>query len=72
MSCLIDSIDDELADVGWPYMSLPLYVLKSHERFTYVSPNVFGLQDVVQVSFSAHDPVDSLRGCRFALKVMTF
>ena len=43
--------------------SLPLYVLKSHESFTYVSPNVFSasrklrfvnvLQEIVQVSFSA-------------------
>ena len=27
--------------VKWPYKSLPPYVLKSHESFTYVSPNVF-------------------------------
>ena len=43
--------------------SLPLYVLKSHESFTYVSPDVFSvlhkifiinvLQDIVRVSFSA-------------------
>ena len=43
-------------------MSLPLYVLKSHESFTYVSPDVFLvlyktlifniLQDIVRVSFS--------------------
>ena len=44
-------------------MSFSLYVLKSHESFTYVSPDVFSiyhksliiniLQDTVQVSFSA-------------------
>ena len=45
------------------FMSLSLYVLKSHESFTYVSPNVFLvsfksliiniLQETVRVSFSA-------------------
>ena len=49
--------------VKWPYKSLPLYVLKSHESFTYVSPDVFSasskslifnvLQETVRVSFSA-------------------
>ena len=49
--------------VKWPFMSLSLYVLKSHESFTYVSPDVFlvsskslifnVLQDIVRVSFSA-------------------
>ena len=44
-------------------MSLPLYVLKSHESFTYVSTDVFprsyklltinALQEIVRVSFSA-------------------
>ena len=44
-------------------MSLSLYVLISHESFTYVSPDVFSvsfkspiintLQDIVRVSFSA-------------------
>ena len=44
-------------------MSFSLYVLKSHESFTYVSPDVFSvlhktviinvLQDIVRVSFSA-------------------
>ena len=47
----------------WPYKSLSLYVLISHERFTYVSPDVFSvyyksliiniLQDTVRVSFPA-------------------
>ena len=27
--------------VKWPFKSLSLYVLKSHESFTYVSPDVF-------------------------------
>ena len=45
------------------FMSFSLYVLKSHESFTYVSPVVFSvshkslifniLQDIVRVSFSA-------------------
>ena len=45
------------------FMSFPLYVLKSHESFTYVSPDVFWvsfksliintLQEIVRVSFSA-------------------
>jgi hypothetical protein len=45
------------------FMSFPLYVLKSRESFTYVSPDVFSrsyklliinaLQDIVRVSFSA-------------------
>ena len=45
------------------FMSFPLYVLKSHKSFTYVSPDVFSvshkslivniLQEIVQVSFSA-------------------
>ena len=49
--------------VKWPFKSLSLYVLKSHESFTYVSPDVFSnsfksliiniLQDIVRVSFSA-------------------
>ncbi len=29
--------------VKWPYKSLSLYVLKSHESFTYVSPDVFSV-----------------------------
>jgi hypothetical protein len=49
--------------VKWPFKSLSLYVLKSHESFTYVSPDVFlcsyksliinTLQVIVRVSFSA-------------------
>ena len=49
----------------WPYKSLSPYVLKSHESFTYVSPDVFSvssksliiniLQDIVRVSFSAQN-----------------
>ena len=45
------------------FMSFPLYVLKSRERFTYVSPDVFSvsfksliintLQEIVRVSLSA-------------------
>ena len=45
------------------FMSFPLYVLKSRESFTYVSPDVFSvsfksliintLQEIVRVSFSA-------------------
>ncbi len=52
-----------LLGVKWPLKSLSLYVLKSHESFTYVSPNVFSasfksmiintLQEIVRVSFSA-------------------
>ena len=47
----------------WPYKSLSLYVLISHESFTYVSPDVFWVsfksliintvQEIVRVSFSA-------------------
>ena len=58
-----------LFPVRWPYKSLPLYVLKSHESFTYVSPDVFSvlyktlifniLQDIVRVSFSAPNLQDS-------------
>ena len=49
--------------ICWPFKSVSLYVLKSHESFTYVSPDVFSrsyklliinaLQDIVRVSFSA-------------------
>ena len=49
--------------VKWPFKSLPPYVRKSHESFTYVSPDVFSvshkslifniLHGAVRVSFSA-------------------
>ncbi len=63
MTWCLKSTEDVFMGVKWPFKSLSLYVLKSHESFTYVSPDVFSvlyktlifniLQDIVQVSFSA-------------------
>jgi hypothetical protein len=58
--------------VKWPYKSLSLYVLISHESITYVSPDVFlcsyksliinTLQEIVRVSFSAGSFCEGLPG----------
>ena len=61
-------------------MSFSLYVLKSHESFTYVSPDVFfasskslifnALQETVRVSFSAPNASRECGAfCRFHVQV---
>ena len=37
----LKSTEVVLMGVKWPFKSPSLYVLKSHESFTYVSPDVF-------------------------------
>ncbi len=63
MTWCLKSIEVVFMGDRWPYKSLPLYALKSHESFTDVSPDVFSvsykspiiniLQDIVRVSFPA-------------------